>query len=1547
MPGFPGTLPAPELPPGPRLALVIATATYADPGLRHLRSPAQDAVELAQVLADADVGGFTVTPVVDESAQNVRLAVEDFLADRGTEDLILMYLSCHGLLDRHRRLFFAARDTRKDRLGATGVEAAWILDQLEHCRARRQILVLDSCFSGAFARGAKGDTDVGLRHRFVRHGRGRVVLTASNDTEYSFEGDPVAPAAAKGSVFTAALVAGLRTGAADTDGDGYVSVDDAYAYAFDQVRAVGAAQTPQRWLYGAEGRIVLARSPAGRVVTPVPLPEPLCAALESPYPGIRIGAVHELGEWLTSGDPARGLTARAQLRQVVSRDIPRVAEAARTHLEADGEPGNAVVVDDSAAARPEVSGEQSWSVAAPTPANADRDEQATREAPRQEPEPMGIEEQAEDAAERLLAVLLVARGSLPRPELADILDVPLEDLNEAIAPISQFLRGTTSLELDSQSRRSVSRKIRPGGRQAARRRLVDWAGRFADAGWPDNTPDYVVANYAAHLRESGDSDALYALISPQWMDLRLTRGVSYNAFAQDVLLVIETAALDQPPNWTELLQGSLICATLTSLASRQLPSEALELLVDLGLVSQAVDYAALGDSISGCAIYCKIAMALARAGKNADAQAAAARAFDAYQAKSDLLFGLDITIDLAKALSITGLAEQAKMVAENAIKAAESGELNIGAISDYRIAFEALSAAGLPGKVMETVERIMTEETVERIMTPEPALGRQLIQNLLEVACRALGQCGRTDLGLQVAQRAETKFQMEQAVQDLAVGLGEGGRLDEAVAVAGKIASDSSRAFTLKLVAEALVRAGSPEQAVSVAERIESSDSKGEALAHAAVAFIKAGQADRAATVARQALKATARPVELADLAVMLAVAGHSGLSAAAGDRALSAAGAAADNRKAMEFANVATRLLEAGQLDRAARAASGALSSADAIELNWQIGVLGDAAEALASAGQTDQAVAAAERAATAAAEPAVRDGKVTAFAHAASVYSNAGQATEAAQMVDRALAAAAEKSPGRFGGMPVDLQRGCEILAKAGYTDQAVAAAQVWDAQSAGMQAMLSLMASLAKAGEAEKALAMVESISGDEDRARARAGIARALFEAGRRAQALDLINWLRTPRRELSESWRQSDIHLALAWAAVQSGNLDQASIAADKAFDAFHAAGENPRAGHLLVSIANVYAGIAGELVEGGQAEEAVTAAEQALSAARELPATASNWDHAYALRAACGALARADQLAQALAAANEAADAWVRAESLVSIAGALARNGQEPQAVTLAIRAFDIAGTVPDASQRAFAFEWVAGVLARAKQTRQAQTLASRISESSVKAQMLVSIADAAIDNGDLNEAREISEQALAVARQIDDGEKKAEVLGTVAELRARAGQNEQAVTVAEEAIAAHNALPRPTHRPSRSLPFAIFGALSLAGQADRALMLAENQGNKWESSSTLQHITHELIRANKIDQSIAVAEKIPESTFDKAATLSRVADALALAGQADQASFVAARALEASRAQGRESFFRMLTSMFSVLHRIAPHIVLESVTETLSETEEWLTSSA
>jgi hypothetical protein len=320
---------------GRRLALVVATESYADVTLAKLLAPGRDASDLADVLKDAAVGGFEVEVVLDAPAELLRRRVAQFCAQVGPGDLALVYLSCHGVLDDRGRLYYATVDTDRTLLSATAVSSTWLNEQLDDCRCRRQILVLDCCHSGAFAKGAKGESSLALGERF--EGRGRVVLTGSRGTEYSFEhghvvGDSVS------SVFTTALVEGLRSGEADRDGDGLITVSELYDYAYEVVRARVARQTPMLWTYGAEGDLLVAHSPRGAVVKPAPLPEDLVALLESARPRVREGAVAELADLLHGPDAGRAVTARVQLECVAAQDVPSVAGAARAALDTEPAP---------------------------------------------------------------------------------------------------------------------------------------------------------------------------------------------------------------------------------------------------------------------------------------------------------------------------------------------------------------------------------------------------------------------------------------------------------------------------------------------------------------------------------------------------------------------------------------------------------------------------------------------------------------------------------------------------------------------------------------------------------------------------------------------------------------------------------------------------------------------------------------------------------------------------------------------------------------------------------------------------------------------------------------------------------------------------------------------------------------------------------------------------------------------------------------------------------------------------------------------------------
>jgi WD40 repeat protein len=325
-----------------RLALLIATSDYSDPALRQLRAPGRDASDLAEVLADSQIGRFAVQTLINARCGELQETIEEFCADRRLDDQLLIYLSCHGVLDDRGRLYYAATDTRRQRTAATAVAAAWLNERLEDCRARSQIVLLDCCHSGAFASGAKGQRDLALEQRFRPEGRGRVVLTASRGTEYSFEGDQLSGVGVQ-SVFTQAIVDGLRSGDADRDKDGLITVTDIYHHVYERVRAAEPRQTPELWTYGAEGDVLLAYSVRGAVIEPVPLPEDLRVTLESPRPRVRESAVAELAELLDAARPGLVLSARQALQQISDEDIPRVAALAGVALEApEGRAGREV-----------------------------------------------------------------------------------------------------------------------------------------------------------------------------------------------------------------------------------------------------------------------------------------------------------------------------------------------------------------------------------------------------------------------------------------------------------------------------------------------------------------------------------------------------------------------------------------------------------------------------------------------------------------------------------------------------------------------------------------------------------------------------------------------------------------------------------------------------------------------------------------------------------------------------------------------------------------------------------------------------------------------------------------------------------------------------------------------------------------------------------------------------------------------------------------------------------------------------------------------------
>lgn len=236
-----------------RSALVLATNEFQDPGLRELPLALADAAAVSDVLTDPLIGGFEVRSVWDQPEASVRRELGRFFADRGRDDLLLLYLSSHGLKDEEGHLYFAASDTERDNLAVTAVSARFIAELMNRCRSRSVVVVLDCNYSGAFSRGVPDAFGAGS---------GRVIISSSSAYEFAFEGPSTTrDHAGSGSVFAAAFVDGLRSGAADLDQDGSIAVDELFEYIRTVVQTANPQQRPTMTQANVSGRIVVAQNP--------------------------------------------------------------------------------------------------------------------------------------------------------------------------------------------------------------------------------------------------------------------------------------------------------------------------------------------------------------------------------------------------------------------------------------------------------------------------------------------------------------------------------------------------------------------------------------------------------------------------------------------------------------------------------------------------------------------------------------------------------------------------------------------------------------------------------------------------------------------------------------------------------------------------------------------------------------------------------------------------------------------------------------------------------------------------------------------------------------------------------------------------------------------------------------------------------------------------------------------------------------------------------------------------------------------------------------
>ncbi|BAY30022.1 extracellular ligand-binding receptor [Nostoc carneum NIES-2107] len=146
-----------------KIALLIGISQY-HPDLTSLPGVEEDIKAMQRVLQNPNICGFDAAKtLLNCDRQNIVDEIEQLFSHSEKEDLLLLYFSGHGIKDEYGQLYFATSITRKDERGklrkATAVEASFVQKIMSNSRSKRQVVILDCCFSGAFAEGLTSKND--------------------------------------------------------------------------------------------------------------------------------------------------------------------------------------------------------------------------------------------------------------------------------------------------------------------------------------------------------------------------------------------------------------------------------------------------------------------------------------------------------------------------------------------------------------------------------------------------------------------------------------------------------------------------------------------------------------------------------------------------------------------------------------------------------------------------------------------------------------------------------------------------------------------------------------------------------------------------------------------------------------------------------------------------------------------------------------------------------------------------------------------------------------------------------------------------------------------------------------------------------------------------------------------------------------------------------------------------------------------------------------------------------------------------------------------
>lgn len=239
-----------------KYAVLIGNSKFPDEldkeNLKDLHCPENDVDGLGKVLA-SERGEFDVLPLKNQPSHKILRELQRKVKQAEADDLLLLYYAGHGKPNKAGILHLTTFDTVLAELESSAISINRVYEILDTAKCKKVVILLDCCFSGAAKDGFRGTIDDKLQQ--LNNSRGTYLITASTKEQLAYE------SVAEGyGLFTKHLIAGLETGEADKDGDGWVSMNELYDYVQRKVVAENPAQQPTKHVKEERGGLFIIKS---------------------------------------------------------------------------------------------------------------------------------------------------------------------------------------------------------------------------------------------------------------------------------------------------------------------------------------------------------------------------------------------------------------------------------------------------------------------------------------------------------------------------------------------------------------------------------------------------------------------------------------------------------------------------------------------------------------------------------------------------------------------------------------------------------------------------------------------------------------------------------------------------------------------------------------------------------------------------------------------------------------------------------------------------------------------------------------------------------------------------------------------------------------------------------------------------------------------------------------------------------------------------------------------------------------------------------------